>query len=134
MGRPAKLVQQGRARGGSLQQHLVAQARADAFVHVAHLAVRSKQHEGPPLGSFEDFHNFFGGAASEAGIARVGQVNGRIEQRLLGVVEMRVQDPLFAILNAQAAFQEIEIGAHRESCRSEDDCFHFAEEDLLQDA
>ena len=82
------------ARGGALQEQRVGELGEEAVVDLAHLRVAGEEAEGAAAGDLEHAADAFGGLREEVGLARVGHVGRQIEQRLLGVVEVRGDDEL----------------------------------------
>ena len=104
--------------------------RAHALVHFVHLLARREEHKRPAAAGFEDFAYFNRRGGREIRLARIGQVLGRIEQGLFGVIEMRSENLFLRLLKTQAPLQKIERAADRERGRSQDYRFDFVEQAL----
>src|SRR5690242_8877135 len=109
----------------ALQQHLVAQPAVYPLIKFPHLVIRGEEHKSPALRRLENTYYFFSRLLDEPRIARIGKVHGSVEQCLFLVVKMWREDLLAAVLDSQAPLQKIEVVAHRQRRRSQDNRFHL---------
>src|SRR5207248_6889546 len=86
-----------------------------------------------PLGNLEQFHYQVGCLGAEVWLARVGQIERGVKERLAGVVEMGIEDSFLGAFDPEAPLQELKCAAHGEGGRREDHRLHALEQTLAQD-
>ncbi len=84
------------------------------------------------MGQFQQLHDLFRGLRRKPRVAHVRHLARQVEQRLLGIVELRSQRAIFGVINAQALADVIEASSNRERCGSQDDGVKLLEEVLAQ--
>ena len=83
-------------------------------MELAHLGVAGEEDEGAASRDFEEADGFFGGLLEERWAARIGEVLGDVEERLLLIVEVAGHDERARELDSEALLDEVEGALHGE--------------------
>ncbi len=96
---------------GALHEERVGELGEEAIVELAHLGVRGKEAEGATAGDLEDAADFLRSLGEEVRVARRRHTGRKVEEGLLGVVEVAGDDELFGKGDAEAALEVVEAGS-----------------------
>src|SRR5271165_402593 len=130
--RHAELLQQRILGRAALQKHGKLQLAQQPLVKLVHERVAGEQAERPPAANLQQLPHSLRGLFHELRLARVWQIRRHIQQRLAGVVEVRRDDHLARMLQAQPPANVVESSAHSQRGRRQHRCLQVIEQRLPQ--
>ncbi len=85
------------------------------------------------MAQLQQLYDFVGGFRLETAVANVRHLAWQVEQRLLGIIELRRQRAILGVIDSQALANVIEPPSDSQCRGSQDDRVEFFEQPLAQD-
>lgn len=104
----AEFLEEGFARGGAVEEKREIEDRQEALVEGAHLGVTGEKAERAAAGDVENALDGCGCGSDKVGFARVGHRWREIEESLLAIAEVRRNDELASVGEAETAADVLE--------------------------
>src|ERR1700732_1432364 len=126
-------LQQHGPRRGTLQQQRKRNPISHPLEQIIHLRIAREQTKRPPLGKFQELHNFIRRCRRESRIAHVRYCPWHVQQSLLRPIKFRRQSALFRVVEPDALTNILEPSPNGEGGGGKHDGVELLKQPFTQD-